>query len=407
MTTTPTTTSPRIALSPLERSVSQRLALVFALRMFGLFVVLPIFMPYASSLPLGHFPFLNENNPHAHTIAAGWAMGAYGLTQAFLYIPYGIASDKYGRKPIIIAGLLIFIIGALWASIADTVISLALARALQGAGAISSVVVAMVADTTRESVRTRAMATVGVSIALTFAVSLIVAPILFSAIGMSGVFYLIAALAVVAIGLVMSIKIETQTAQNRSPALLRQILRDPQQWRLNIGVFVLHAVQMAMWVVLPQRLTDLGINHGQSAWLYFVIILVSMGAMIPLIIRAEKHGKMTAIMAISITLIATAQLLLAFNLGSIVVTGFALLLFFVGFNVLEATQPSLLSKITDPDNKGAAAGVYNTIQALGLFIGSAGGAWLNTHWSPMALFIATASLALAWLALHLKRTSLM
>lgn len=406
MTTTPTT-SPRIALSPLERSVSQRLALVFALRMFGLFVVLPIFMPYASSLPLGHFPFLNENNPHAHTIAAGWAMGAYGLTQAFLYIPYGIASDKYGRKPIIIAGLLIFIIGALWASIADTVISLALARALQGAGAISSVVVAMVADTTRESVRTRAMATVGVSIALTFAVSLIVAPILFSAIGMSGIFYLIAALAVVAIGLVMSIKIETQTAQNRSPALLRQILRDPQQWRLNIGVFVLHAVQMAMWVVLPQRLTDLGINHGQSAWLYFVIILVSMGAMIPLIIRAEKHGKMTAIMAISITLIATAQLLLAFNLGSIVVTGFALLLFFVGFNVLEATQPSLLSKITDPDNKGAAAGVYNTIQALGLFIGSAGGAWLNTHWSPMALFIATASLALAWLALHLKRTSLM
>lgn len=403
MTTTPTT-SPRIALSPLERSASQRLALVFALRMFGLFVVLPIFMPYASSLPLGHFPFLDEHNPHAHTIAAGWAMGAYGLTQAFLYIPYGIASDKYGRKPIIIAGLLIFIIGALWASIADTVISLALARALQGAGAISSVVVAMVADTTRESVRTRAMATVGVSIALTFAVSLIVAPVLFSAIGMSGIFYLIAALAVVAIGLVMSIKIETQTAQNRSPAVLRQILRDPQQWRLNIGVFVLHAVQMAMWVVLPQRLTDLGINHGQSAWLYFVIILVSMGAMIPLIIRAEKHGKMTAIMAISITLIATAQLLLAFNIGSIVVTGFALLLFFVGFNVLEATQPSLLSKITDPDNKGAAAGVYNTIQALGLFIGSAGGAWLNTHWNPMTLFIATASLALAWLGLHLKRT---
>lgn len=391
------------ALSPIERSISSRLALVFALRMFGLFVVLPIFMPYANSLPIGHFPLLDMQSDHARAIAAGWAMGAYGLTQAFLYIPYGIASDNWGRKRAITIGLLIFAAGALWAAYADTVFSLACARALQGAGAISSVVVAMVGDTTRPEVRTRAMAMVGMSIALTFAISLIIAPILFASIGMHGIFILIAALALLAIGLVVSIPLQQSTATISSTSSLKTVLADTQQWRLNVGVFVLHAVQMAMWVVLPQRLNELNMSHGASAWLYFGVILVSMAIMVPLIIRAEKYGKMQSVMALSIALVAVAQIGLALNVGGLVGIAVALLLFFIGFNVLEATQPSLLSKLTHPASKGAAAGVYNTVQALGLFAGAAGGAWLNAHFSGYGLFISTAVLSGMWLWMHLNK----
>ena len=398
MSTTP-------VLSPIERSISTRLALVFALRMFGLFVVLPIFMPYANSLPIGSFPFLDLQSDHARAIAAGWAMGAYGLTQAFLYIPYGIASDNWGRKRVITLGLLIFAAGALWAAYADTVISLACARALQGAGAVSSVVVAMVGDTTRPEVRTRAMAMVGMSIALTFAISLIVAPVLFAAIGMHGIFILIAVLALLAIGLVASIPLQQSATHISSAASLKAVLADAQQWRLNAGVFALHAVQMAMWVVLPQRLNDLNMSHSASAWLYFAVILISMGLMVPLIIRAEKHGKMQSVMALSIALVAVAQIGLALNVGGWIGIAVALLLFFIGFNVLEATQPSLLSKLTHPATKGAAAGVYNTVQALGLFAGAAGGAWLNVHFGGCGLFLSAAALSGAWLWMHLSKPS--
>ncbi|WP_133620143.1 MFS transporter [Hydromonas duriensis] len=397
--------STNAVLSPIERSISTRLALVFALRMFGLFVVLPIFIPYASGLPLGPFPFLDINSPHTSAIAAGWAMGAYGLTQAVLYIPYGMASDIWGRKRVITLGLLMFAAGALWAAYADNVFSLTCARALQGAGAISSVVVAMVGDTTRDEVRTRAMAMIGMSIALTFAASLIVAPVLFEYIGMFGIFILIATLALIAIGLVLSIPFAQKNTPINGRDSLKTVLTDAKQWRLNIGVFVLHAVQMAMWVVLPQRLSDLNMSHSNSAWLYFAVILISMGIMIPLIIRAEKYGKMHIIMALSIVLVGVAQLGLAANIGELIGVALALLLFFIGFNVLEATQPSLLSKLTHPSTKGAAAGVYNTVQALGLFAGAAGGAWLNVHFGALGLFIATAALSFAWLLMHLQKTT--
>ena len=260
----------------------------------------------------------------------------------------------------------------------------------------------MVADTTRDSVRTRAMAMIGMSIALTFAGSLVLGPLLFDRIGMSGIFLLIAALALVAIGLIWSIPLAKQNAAPiTSGQAMRQVLSDSRQWLLNLGVFVLHAVQMAMWVVIPHQLLALNVSHQQSTWLYLVVILISMALMIPLIIRAEKYGKMFEIMRWAIALIALSQVVLMAQAGASMywIAG-ALLLFFTGFNVLEATQPSLLSKLTHPATKGAASGVYNTIQALGLFVGSMLGAWLNNHWQTRGVFVGTAVLALLWLVVH-------
>ena len=386
------------ALNSLERSISTRLALVFALRMFGLFIVLPILAPYAQSLPMG---WGIEATPHNVGLAVGLAMGAYGLTQAFLYIPYGLLSDRVGRRSVVVVGLLIFAAGALWAARAETLVELVAARAVQGAGAISSVVVAMVADHTRAQVRTRAMAMVGMSIALTFALSLVAAPLLEAMVGMSGVFVLIAVLALLAIGLIVSIKpVPLPVPTASSMALLKAVLQDSAQWRLNIGVFVLHAVQMAMWVVIPQRLLDLHFTHVGSTWLYLAVIVLSMAAMIPLIIRAEKHHRMHQVMRAAIVLIVVSQIGLALNLVGAAGIAVSLLLFFIGFNVLEATQPSLLSKLTNPASKGAAAGVYNTVQALGLFVGALAGAWLNVAGGALALFACSALLAAAWLFLH-------
>ncbi len=397
-------TQAKSQLNPLERSISIRLALVFALRMFGLFVVLPVLAPYALGLPLG-FGFTGTPTPAQTGMAVGLAMGAYGLTQAFLYIPYGLASDRWGRKPIITIGLLIFAAGSIWAASADSIYGLALARAVQGMGAISSVVVAMVADTTRAEVRTRAMAMVGMSIALTFAVSLIVAPLLFDTVGMHGIFLIIAALAVMALFVVWSVPLPPLDTANKplsSKIAMRQVLSDRRQWLLNFGVFVLHAVQMAMWVVIPSRLLALQLSHQHSTLLYLIVILISMGAMVPLIIRAEKHGKMFEVMRAAVLLIALAQILLASQIGGVYLIAAALLLFFTGFNVLEATQPSLLSKLTHPATKGAASGVYNTVQALGLFAGAMVGSWLNGHWGVTGLFIVTTLMVLAWLAAHQK-----
>lgn len=381
-------------LNPLERSISTRLALVFALRMFGLFIVLPIFVPYAHTLSGGD-----------SATWVGLAMGAYGLMQAFLYILYGVASDKFGRKPLIVIGLLIFAAGAVWAAYADNIYALAAARALQGAGAISSVLVAMVGDNTRVEVRTRAMAMVGMSIALTFALSLIVAPLLFVSVGMFGIFIAIALLSMVAILIIWRLPHQQQTAAISSWAGLKSVLRDTQQWRLNFGVFVLHAVQMAMWVVIPQRLAAFNIGHSASAWLYAAVIALSMAVMVPLIIRAEKHHKMQSVMTLSIVLVAVALVLLAADVGGVWCLSAALLLFFIGFNVLEATQPSLLSKRTSFDTKGAAAGVYNTVQALGLFVGAFFGAVLNQHLGALVMFGCAAALTLVWLAAHVRHNS--
>lgn len=387
-------------MNPTERSISVRLALVFALRMFGLFIVLPILAPYAHTMPLG---WGIESTPQNVGLAIGLAMGMYGLTQAVFYIPYGLASDRIGRKPMIVMGLLLFAAGAFWAAQADTLVGLIAARAIQGMGAVSSVVMAMISDHTRDEVRTRAMAMVGMSIALTFAISVIAAPALDAWIGMSGVFDVIGILALLAILLVVSIPSKPlPDVSSNSLGILSSVLRDKKQWRLNFGVFVLHAVQMAMWVVVPQRLLSQGVDRLHSSWLYFAVIVISMVTMVPLIIRAEKYHRMQQIMRVSIGLIALSQVVLMWSGWGVWGVGAALLLFFIGFNVLEATQPSLLSKISNPLSKGSAAGVYNTIQALGLFVGSVAGAAINARWGAAFMFVCAAALVLVWALVHEK-----
>ncbi len=373
-----------------EIRASASLASIFGLRMLGLFLILPVFAVHAKSLPGGD-----------NATLVGLALGMYGLTQAFGQIPFGIASDRFGRKPVIVIGLLLFIIGSLIAAIDTHVIWVVIGRAVQGAGAVSAAVTALIADSTRDEHRTKAMALVGASIGLTYAASLVVSPLLYSAVGMSGMFLLVAVLAAAAIGVVLFI---VPPAPPRSPerASFVQVLREPELMRMNFGVFALHAIQMSMFVVLPSVLVNAGGLPLDEHWkLYLPVVLVSFVLMLPPIFIGEKTGRMKPVFVSAITLLllvefglraAVAQPQLSFGL----LVGL-LLAFFVAFNILEASQPSLVSRLAPTGSRGAALGVYNTMQAIGLFAGGAGGGWLAQRFGGPAVFTAGCLLTVAWL----------
>ena len=373
-----------------EIRASASLASIFGLRMLGLFLILPVFAVHAKSLPGGD-----------NATLVGLALGMYGLTQAFGQIPFGIASDRFGRKPVIVVGLLLFIIGSLIAAIDTHVIWVVIGRAVQGAGAVSAAVTALIADSTRDEHRTKAMALVGASIGLTYAASLVVSPLLYSAVGMSGMFLLVAVLAAAAIGVVLFI---VPPAPPRSPerASFVQVLREPELMRMNFGVFALHAIQMSMFVVLPSVLVNAGGLPLDEHWkLYLPVVLVSFVLMLPPIFIGEKTGRMKPVFVSAIALLllvefglraAVAQPQLSFGL----LVGL-LLAFFVAFNILEASQPSLVSRLAPTGSRGAALGVYNTMQAIGLFAGGAGGGWLAQRFGGPAVFTAGCLLTVAWL----------
>ena len=373
-----------------EIRASASLASIFGLRMLGLFLILPVFAVHAKSLPGGD-----------NATLVGLALGMYGLTQAFGQIPFGIASDRFGRKPVIVIGLLLFIIGSLIAAIDTHVIWVVIGRAVQGAGAVSAAVTALIADSTRDEHRTKAMALVGASIGLTYAASLVVSPLLYSAVGMSGMFLLVAVLAAAAIGVVLFI---VPPAPPRSPerASFVQVLREPELMRMNFGVFALHAIQMSMFVVLPSVLVNAGGLPLDEHWkLYLPVVLVSFVLMLPPIFIGEKTGRMKPVFVSAIALLllvefglraAAAQPQLSFGLLVAL-----LLAFFVAFNILEASQPSLVSRLAPTGSRGAALGVYNTMQAIGLFAGGAGGGWLAQRFGGPAVFTAGCLLTVAWL----------
>lgn len=373
-----------------EIRASASLASIFGLRMLGLFLILPVFAVHAKSLPGGD-----------NATLVGLALGMYGLTQAFGQIPFGIASDRFGRKPVIVIGLLLFIIGSLIAAIDTHVIWVVIGRAVQGAGAVSAAVTALIADSTRDEHRTKAMALVGASIGLTYAASLVVSPLLYSAVGMSGMFLLVAVLAAAAIGVVLFI---VPPAPPRSPerASFVQVLREPELMRMNFGVFALHAIQMSMFVVLPSVLVNAGGLPLDEHWkLYLPVVLVSFVLMLPPIFIGEKTGRMKPVFVSAIALLllvefglraAVAQPQLSFGLLVCL-----LLAFFVAFNILEASQPSLVSRLAPTGSRGAALGVYNTMQAIGLFAGGAGGGWLAQRFGGPAVFTAGCLLTVAWL----------
>ncbi len=382
------------AMTPQERRASLSLAFIFALRMLGLFLVLPVFALEARHYAGGDDP-----------ARVGLAMGIYGLTQALLQIPFGMASDRLGRKRVIVAGLLVFAAGSVLAALADSLAGLTAGRALQGAGAVSAAVTALLADQTREAVRTKGMALVGMSIGLVFAISLVAAPALAAHIGLSGLFWLTAVLALVGVATVVwLVPPEPRAHQARdgvSRGRLRDALRDRGLLRLDAGVFALHTIQMSMWVAVPGLLVQAGLDRAHHWQVYLTVVLVSFVLMGACLFPLERRGYLRAALLGAIGLVLAAQLGLlglASQGGGVGVLGAVLVVFFCGFNMLEASQPSLVSRLAPAASRGAALGVYNTLQSLGLFAGGALGGTLFKLFGVHGLFGATSGLCLLWLA---------
>ncbi len=371
-----------------ERTASMTLGGVFSLRLLGIFLILPVFSVWASTLEGGQNAFM-----------VGMALGIYGLTQAALQIPFGAASDRLGRKPVIVAGLIIFIAGSLLAAVADNITMLMAARALQGAGAVSAAVTAMISDSVRDELLTRAMAFVGASIGISFVFSLIISPVLADYIGVPGIFVLTAVLCVIAIVGVCALPAKpVKKFENfEHKAKLRDVFFHTELMRLNLGIFSLHMAQMALFVVIPLRLIELGLDVRHHWYVYLPAVLVSFAFLMPAIRHAERTGRFKELFvgAICLVLVAFAGFEIFDN--SVLFICVLLLVFFSGFNVLEASLPSLVSRTAPAECKGLALGVYNTTQSIGLFIGGACGGWLYSVFGTHGVYGFCAALMAIWL----------
>ena len=376
------------AMSRDEKRAGVALASIFALRMLGMFLILPVFAIHAKTLPGGD-----------NLTLVGIALGAYGLTQAIFQIPFGMASDRFGRKPVMILGLLIFAIGSAVAALAGDIHWIIFGRVLQGAGAISAAITALAADLTREQHRTKVMAMIGSSIGLVFAVSLVAAPGLYAAIGMHGIFWMTGALALAAIAVVTFIVPTPPPLQPGPKVSFREVLTNAQLLRLNLGIFTLHMSQMMIFMVVPSLLVSTGGLALAEHWkIYLPAVLASFVLMVPAIIYAEKYQKLRTVFVAAIILLLLTMLVLALEGHHFYVVAGGLLSFFVAFNLLEAMLPSLISRVAPPRAKGAALGVYNTTQSIGLFVGGALGGWLAKHAGAPAVFGFAAGMATVWLA---------
>ncbi|MBL8485279.1 MAG: MFS transporter [Rhodocyclaceae bacterium] len=374
-------------MSPAEKRAGSALAAIFSLRMLGLFIILPVFAVHARTIPGGDSATL-----------IGVALGAYGATQALLQLAFGAASDRYGRKPVICLGLVLFALGSVVAAFAPNIWVTIAGRCLQGAGAISAAVTALAADLTSDRHRTKVMAMIGSSIGLMFALSLVAAPLLYAAVGMSGMFMLTAVLATAAIFVLFRVVPDPPPPHPGPPARLAEVLGDPQLLRLDFGIFALHATQMAMFVVVPGALVAGGDLPVHEHWkVYLPVVLVSFALMVPAIIYAERHAKMKPVFLSAILLLLATQVGLFLGDGNFVLLVALLLVFFVAFNVLEATLPSIISRIAPPRAKGLALGIYNTSQSAGLFVGGAAGGWLRQHYGTEAAYGLGLVFALLWL----------
>ncbi|MBV2234825.1 MAG: MFS transporter [Sterolibacterium sp.] len=382
-------------MSPVEMRATVSLALVFALRMFGMFSILPVLALYARDLPGGSTPFL-----------IGVALGIDGLAQALLQIPFGLLSDRYGRKRMIYIGLALFALGSFIAAGAQDIHTIILGRLVQGTGAVAAAIIALTADLTREQHRAKGMAMIGMSIGVTFGASLALGPALNHLIGVPGIFALtgvlaLAAMAVIRWGVptpqISRVHADAQTI----PGQIGAVLANTELQRLNFGIFSLHAAMRGLFVVVPLALAvTLPVDrHWQ---VYLPIMLVSFLAAVPAIVLAERHGRMKLIFSSAVALLCLATLLMAMFIEHFNGLVVALLLFFLAFNLLEATLPSLVSKIAPANSKGTALGVYNSCQFMGLFLGGAFGGLLAQHVGQAAVFIFATGLALIWLLLALS-----
>jgi MFS family permease len=396
-------------MTPAERSATGWLASIFALRMLGLFMILPVLAVHAKGMPGGD-----------DLTQVGLALGIYGLTQACLQIPMGWASDRWGRKPVILLGLVVFALGSVWAAYAPTVEQLVWARALQGAGAISSAVTAFLADLTRDHVRSKAMAAIGGSIGLTFALSLAAAPALYSVVGMSGLFLMTALLCAGAMWVVSRrLPAQTRLARSAPAGALPQsgtdvpaphwksVLFQPDLLRLNLGIFTLHLTQMALFVVMPLLLVKAGGLGVAEHWkVYLPVIVMSFLLMVPPMIWAEKKAKTKQVKLAAVLGMAVVQLSFAQVADQIWGLAGLLVAYFVCFNLLEAMLPSWVSRVAPPSAKGLALGVYNTTQALGLFVGGWLGGWVSKYHGTDRVFELIALLTMVWFVGILRLTPL-
>jgi MFS family permease len=378
-------------MSALELRASMSLASIYGLRMLGMFLILPIFSIYAETLPGGQSHLL-----------IGLALGAYGLTQAIFQLPFGMASDRYGRKRVIYIGLVLFVVGSVIAAMANDIYIVIFGRAVQGAGAVSAAVTALLADLTREEHRTKAMAMIGGTIGVTFALSLILGPVFNQWIGVPGIFALTGVLALLAMLVVKFVVPDPLISRFHSDAeakssSLREVLANPQLLRLNFGIFALHAAQMAMFIVVPFALKQTsGMSENQHWQIYLPVLVLSFVLMVPAIIYGEKRARLKQVFVAAIAIMLGAQLLFASSIQHFWGIVVSLSFYFIAFNVLEASLPSIISKLAPAASKGTAMGVYNTSQSLGVFVGGAMGGYLSHYHGFASVFIFCSVLMALW-----------
>ncbi|MGH6674531.1 MAG: MFS transporter [Xanthobacteraceae bacterium] len=367
------------------------LAAVFSVRLLGLFMIYPVFVAYARGLT-GANPYL-----------IGEALGIYGLTQGILQIPFGLLSDRVGRKVMIVIGLVLFAAGSAIAAVSTSIDGVILGRALQGGGAVGSVVLALVADLTREENRTKAMALVGITIGGSFMVALVLGPIVANFIGVPGIFWLMVGLAFVGIAITEFVVPSPRRARvhrdaEAVPAMIGSVLRDRELLRLDIGIFALHAMLTASFLVVPGLLRGtLGLAVDDQWMVYLPVLVLSVAFMLPAIIVAEKYRRMKGVFVGAVAVLLISQVMLYFAAGNLFALLAALIIFFSAFNVMEASLPSLITKVAPPDAKGTATGLYSSLQFIGIFTGGVVGGWALQHGGGSGVFVLTALLALLWL----------
>ncbi len=360
------------------------LAGIFGLRMLGLFLLLPVFSIHAKDLPGGDQAFL-----------IGLALGMFNIVQACFHIPLGRLSDQIGRKKVVLWGLSLFVAGALICATKDDLLWIAIGRGVMGAGAISAAVSAWVADLTREQVRSKAMALVGASISLSFAISLVVASPLYRMISLSGMFVVLAFLGLIAMLVAYFVLPSNMPEVKAQQETLKVVFLRPELMRLNVGVFVLNATQVAMFLVVPRLLEQAGFPLSSHWQIYLSVVLLSFVFMVPLLIYGEKKQRIRQVLLIAIIFLLAAEIIFT-QASSVTLIAIALLVYFVGFNLLEALQPSLVTRYAK-ESKGTALGVYNTTQSIGLFSGALLGGYLMDSHGNLSVFVAGAAMLVGWL----------